>query len=223
MSDGERVIFYLIGECLAAPEDGVIVIDEPEIHLHKAIQSRLWDAIEAERTDCQFVYLTHDLDFAATRTTAKKIWLRSYDGQFWDWHEVPQGLRMPEEVLLTVLGSRKSILFVEGNAGSSDVSLYSLIYSDFTVVPHGSCNSVISSTRAFSGLKHLHHLNCVGIIDKDYRSDEEVEQLEESNIFAIGVSEVENLLLTEEVLVTFERANYFGHESRVPQVKETVF
>jgi len=37
MSDGERVIFYLIGQCLCAPDDSIIVVDEPEIHLHKAI------------------------------------------------------------------------------------------------------------------------------------------------------------------------------------------
>lgn len=32
MSDGERVIFYLIGQCLVAPQDGTIIIDEPELH-----------------------------------------------------------------------------------------------------------------------------------------------------------------------------------------------
>ena len=44
MSDGERVIFYLIGQCLAAPDDGVLVIDEPEMHLHRSIQRKLWNA-----------------------------------------------------------------------------------------------------------------------------------------------------------------------------------
>ncbi len=58
MSDGERVIFYLIGECLCAPPNGIIIIDEPEIHLHKSIQQRLWDKVEKKRPDCLFVYLT---------------------------------------------------------------------------------------------------------------------------------------------------------------------
>lgn len=80
MSDGERVIFYLVGQALSAPENGVIVVDEPELHLHRSIQARLWDAIEAERSDCLFVYLTHDLDFAASRVSATKVWLESYDG-----------------------------------------------------------------------------------------------------------------------------------------------
>jgi ABC-type cobalamin/Fe3+-siderophores transport system ATPase subunit len=80
MSDGERVVFYFIGQALSAPENGIVVIDEPEIHLHRSIQTRLWDAIETERSDCLFVYLTHDLDFAASRVSSTTIWLESYDG-----------------------------------------------------------------------------------------------------------------------------------------------
>src|SRR5260221_1520869 len=49
MSDGERGIFYLIAEALNVPKGGVFIIDEPEMHLHRAIQSRLWDAIEKAR------------------------------------------------------------------------------------------------------------------------------------------------------------------------------
>lgn len=75
MSDGERVIFYLIGQCLAAPENGIIVIDEPELHLHKSIQIPLWSEIEKLRNDCLFVYLTHDVDFASAKENSKKYGL----------------------------------------------------------------------------------------------------------------------------------------------------
>jgi hypothetical protein len=120
MSDGERVIFYLVGQCLAAKKDGIVVIDEPEIHIHKALQSRLWDAIEAERTDCLFVYLTHDLDFAITRFGASKVWLKSYENSQWDWHLIVENEDIPERLFLEILGSRKPILFVEGDQSSLD-------------------------------------------------------------------------------------------------------
>lgn len=42
MSDGERVTLYLIAQCLASPANAIVVIDEPELHLHQAIQARLW-------------------------------------------------------------------------------------------------------------------------------------------------------------------------------------
>jgi len=41
MSDGERVLFYLIGQCLEAPSNGIIIIDEPELHIHKAVLTRV--------------------------------------------------------------------------------------------------------------------------------------------------------------------------------------
>src|SRR5205823_4559802 len=89
MSDGERVIFYLIGQALAAPKDGIIIIDEPELHLHKSIQTWLWREIQAARPDCLFVYMTHDVEFAASLTEAKKIWLKNFNGHVWEWEEVP--------------------------------------------------------------------------------------------------------------------------------------
>ena len=73
MSDGERVTFYLIGQVVSAKPDSIIVIDEPELHLHKSIQATLWRAIMDARPDCLFVYMTHDVEFAASLAEAKKI------------------------------------------------------------------------------------------------------------------------------------------------------
>jgi ABC-type lipoprotein export system ATPase subunit len=201
MSDGERVAFYLIGQCLAAPINSIIVVDEPEIHLHRVIQSRLWDAIERERPDCLLVYLTHDLDFAASRTGATKLWIKGFDGNAWDWQLVPpeqEGL--PEEVLLAVLGSRKPILFVEGQRGSLDRVFFSRIYPDWTIMPREGCDQVIEATRAFRGLKHLHGLECYGIVDRDYRSPQQAAELLVKGVHVLDLQEMENLLLIEPVL-----------------------
>ena len=83
MSDGEGVVLYLISQALSIPNDKVIIIDEPEIHLHRLIMNRLWSAIEHEREDCLFIYITHDIQFAANHREAKKIWVKSYDGTRW--------------------------------------------------------------------------------------------------------------------------------------------
>lgn len=58
MSDGERVIFYMIGEVVSVPENSIVVIYEPEMHINKAITKKLWNEIEVERPDCTFVCLT---------------------------------------------------------------------------------------------------------------------------------------------------------------------
>ena len=224
MSDGERVIFYLIGQCLAAKENGILVIDEPELHLHRALQSRLWDAIEAERSDCLFIYLTHDLDFAATRVNASKIWLKRYENGQWDWHLVPANDEIPERLLLEVLGGRKPVLFVEGDKGSLDYFLFSHLFKAYTIAPCGSASAVINSTRSFSLLKQLHDLECCGVIDRDYKSDEQVEYLRGLQIFCLDVSEIENLLLIEDVLKEVALSlNRTDTNTIVSQTKEMVF
>lgn len=176
MSDGERVIFYLIGQCLAAPQDAIIIVDEPELHLHKSVQAPLWNQIEQARPDCLFVYLTHNGDFAAAMDESTKVWLKSYDGERWDWHVIKQDENIPEELLLEVLGSRKPIVFVEGVAGSHDSALYTAILKNFLVIPVGSCSQVIQSVKALKANSQLHHLDVFGIIDRDRRVPAEIQQ-----------------------------------------------
>lgn len=151
MSDGERVIFYLLGQCLAAPQNGIIVIDEPELHLHKSVQAPLWAEVERLRPDCLFVYLTHDVDFAVAQEGAQRVWLKSFDGSSWDWELISDSQDLPDDLIIEVLGSRKPVVFVEGVNGSHDVSLYREILGNFLVLPRGSCDQVIQSVKALRG------------------------------------------------------------------------
>ncbi|MDQ9247827.1 AAA family ATPase, partial [Escherichia coli] len=64
---------YLIAQALVAAESSLLVIDEPELHVHPSVTSRLWDEIEAARKDCAFIFITHDLHFAAARTAQKYV------------------------------------------------------------------------------------------------------------------------------------------------------
>lgn len=200
MSDGERVIFYLIGQCLAAPQDGIIIVDEPELHLHKSVQIPLWREIEGLRPDCLFVYMTHDVDFAVSLHESKKIWLKSYDGESWDWELVTEIEGLPESLLIEVLGSRKPVIFVEGENGSYDTSLYRAVLSEFLVVPSGSCSQVIQLVKALRSSEQLHHLEVFGIIDRDRRVDTEITSLQENGIYTLEVAEVENLFCVPEII-----------------------
>ena len=50
MSDGERVLFYLAGEVICAPQNSIIIIDEPEMHIHSSLIKSFFDLLEAEKT-----------------------------------------------------------------------------------------------------------------------------------------------------------------------------
>jgi Protein of unknown function (DUF4435)/AAA domain, putative AbiEii toxin, Type IV TA system len=223
MSDGERVIFYLIGQALTTPQDGVLIVDEPECHVHRSLQARLWDEIEVERSDCLFIYLTHDLEFAASRRSATKVWLKEYDGKRWNWCVVPKEEGISEELLLCLIGSRKPILFVEGDSSSWDRCLYSRVYPEFTIIPCGNADGVVHATVTFQARKDLHALECRGLIDRDYRSDEQVEHLKKRHVYAAEVSEVENLFLVEAVFRVLAVDFMVDVETAVAKVKDLVF
>lgn len=201
MSDGERVVFYLIGEIVCAPLDSIIIIDEPEMHIHRSLVKRLFDLIEIERPDCAFVYLTHDIDFAFTRQNALKIWAKSYEGGcIWDYEILERESPIPEQLYLEVLGSRKPILFIEGDNSSIDYELYEQVYSDYTVKPLGSCEKVIQTVKSFNEEKNFHNIHAFGIVDRDRRQDGDLVKLNEKKIWVLDVAEVENLMLEETIV-----------------------
>ncbi len=217
MSDGERVMFYLIGQCLSAPKDGIIVIDEPELHLHKSVQIALWNKIEQERPDCLFVYLTHDVEFAASKEIAKRIWLKSFDGAIWDWEEMDRVEGLPEELIIEILGSRKPVIFIEGENGSFDVSLYRSLFNDFLIIPVGSCSQVIQSVKVLKESGQFHHLSIHGIIDRDRRNESEITGLNKAGIFVLSVAEVENLFCTPEILRLVARKLALNEEDKLSE------
>jgi len=197
MSDGERAIFYFLGQCLLAPEEGVVIVDEPEGHIHKAILEPLWHAIEAARPDCGFIYITHDLDFAVTHAASAKYFIRAYTHQppQWDIEQFPHDTGLPEQVVAEIVGSRKPILFVEGDKGSLDLTIYLSHYKAFTVIPSGGCEAVIHSVASYRGSSVLHWLGAHGVVDADDRDAAEINYLSARHVFVLPVAEVENLLL----------------------------
>jgi ABC-type cobalamin/Fe3+-siderophores transport system ATPase subunit len=202
LSDGERAVFYLAGQALCADPNSVLIVDEPELHLHRAIMSKLWDAIESERPDCGYVFITHDLEFAATRVGQKYV-VREYsakEGDKWTIEKVPQETGFDEETVTLILGSRRPILFVEGTKGSLDVSIYRNFYRDYTVIPVGECEVVIHSVETMRRNDTLTRVKCAGIIDGDGRSQQEKQDLENRGIYVLPVSEIENIFLMNDVL-----------------------
>lgn len=220
MSDGEKVTLYLISHVLQAPASGFIVIDEPEMYLHKTILGKLWDFLEKERQDCIFVYLTHDLDFATSRTTAKKVWIKSFTHpNIWEIENIPEN-ELPESLLLELLGSRKNILFCEGKKGSIDEKIYNILFPQFTITPVESCFSVMNYTKAFNKLKNI-NTKAYGLIDSDHHGAERLAALRSENIFSISMSEPENLFMDEDFLKIIAQ-QLLQHEAVVLEIKKDI-
>jgi hypothetical protein len=199
MSDGERAAFYLIGQTLAVRSGSLIIFDEPELHIHRAIMSRLWDELEAARPDCAIVVISHDLEFVASRSGQKFV-LRDYTPTVWTIDEVPDDTGFPEEITTLILGSRKPILFVEGAGASLDRAIYRACYSNWTIIPRGSCEEVIHAVVTMRANAQLTRTTCAGIVDADSYDGEEVRTLHGNGVFVLPVSEIENLLVLPDII-----------------------
>ncbi|MBP3200735.1 MAG: AAA family ATPase [Lachnospiraceae bacterium] len=201
MSDGERAVLYLSAITLCSPFEKLI-IDEPELHLHPSIMHNLWRALEIEKADILFIYITHDMDFVMSHFQSLKVWVKSYDGaNNWDYKKIENN-ELPEELLLDILGTRKDVLLVEGESNSIDYSLYSCLFPNYFIIPSGSCSNVINKTIAMNDMKEKmgFNYNIYGLIDRDYRNENEIKKYKSKHIYALNVAEVENLLIVPEVL-----------------------
>lgn len=195
MSDGERAVFYILGQVLSANEGSILIFDEPELHIHKSIISNLWDEIEKLRPDCSFLMITHDIEFAATRVAKKYVIRNYYSDPAWDISEIPDS-ELDEQTITLILGSRKPILFVEGEKTSLDMATYRLCYPEWTVIPKGSCKDVIqavSSLRKLNEDMPILNIKCAGIVDRDTRDSAQIQELEEQDIKVLRYSEIENI------------------------------
>ena len=224
MSDGEKNIFFLIGRVLLASDDAMIIIDEPEMYLHKAIVNKLWDKLEEERRDCKFIYLTHDLEFAASRK-ANKYWIKDF--QFpskWEIEPIPEN-DIPNSLLMKILGSRKKILFCEGKKNSLDIQIYEILFPNYTIIPLEGCSNVINYTRAFNKIPNKNS-TAIGIVDRDFRTDAQIHKFSSENIYVYSVAEIENLFLLENFIQVFsenkkERIDIHDLKKRVLDRLET--
>ncbi|MBR5435686.1 MAG: DUF4435 domain-containing protein [Muribaculaceae bacterium] len=225
LSMGEKAVLYYIGATILAPKNAVIFVDNPAEFLHPSIQHIVWDTVEELRRDCSFIYTTHDLDFASTRSENTTIWVRSYDPATttWDYCVLPPHSTLSDDIYISILGERKPVLFIEGDETHSiDAKLYPLIFRRFAVKPLGSCDKVIEAVRSFNDLKAFHNTDSYGIVDRDRRNDEEVESLRRRKIFVPDVAEIENILMLEEVIKAVARTHRRNPEKAFEEVKEKI-
>ena len=143
MSDGERNAVILAANVLTVNPGTVLLIDEPERHLHRSIIEPLLSALFTQRGDCAFIVSTHEIALPMANTEAAVLVVRSCQwagdrASAWDAKLIGKDANLPEDVKRAILGSRKRILFVEGQPQSLDVQLYSALFPRISVIPVGS-------------------------------------------------------------------------------------
>lgn len=120
---------------------------------------------------------------------------------------------------MKILGSRKKVLFCEGKKGSLDSQIYEMLFPDYTITPLSSCKDVINYTRAYNKLSYKYAV-AYGIIDRDFRTKEQLDKLSRENIYSYNVAEIENLFLMEDFVKGF--AEYKHEDCDINSIKTQI-
>ncbi len=202
LSRGEKAALYFLTAAASAPPGATLFVDSPSLFLHPTAVRTLWKEIIDLRADCCMVFDTSDPIFASSLSGSVLIWIRSWNRRVEEWdYEVLPPTDLPDDMLMELLGSRRPVLFIEGDATHSiDSRLYSAIFPEYTVKPVGSCNRVIEATRTFGAFSQMHRMESHGLVDRDRRSEAEVSYLRYKGVMVPEVAEVENIFLSEPVI-----------------------
>ncbi len=198
MSDGERSVILLAADVLTADGGTLFLLDEPERHLHRAIISPLLSTLFASRADCGFVISTHDTALPKDNPKADLILTRSCSFHNdvparWALDVISARQHVPEDIRAFILGARTKIVFIEGIETSLDYLLYSRVFPEVSVVPVGASVNVVNAVRTTRLLENFHGVVAFGLVDRDYRDANEVDELKRDGIFVVDGYAVESI------------------------------
>ena len=198
MSDGERNAVILAANVLTVRPGTVLLIDEPERHLHRSIMEPFLSALFAQRQDCPFVISTHEIGLPMANPEASVIVVRScvWSGEEaakWEATLLEKESGLPEDLKRSILGSRRKILFVEGEPQSLDLRLYSTLFPNISVIPAGSSDDVIKAVTGLRNSQDFHDVESFGLIDGDNLSRDYVQELSQRDVYALSQYSVESL------------------------------
>jgi ABC-type cobalamin/Fe3+-siderophores transport system ATPase subunit len=205
LSDGERSALLIGAETLTASPETVILIDEPERHLHRSIIIPFLSHLFKLRSDCFFVVSTHDVELPYDFPESKILIMRNsiWGNKIvtnWDFDIINCETSLPNDVISSVIGSKRRILFVEGEKNGFDQKFYQSLFPEFSVIARGSCIEVEKSVVGLSSLGMLHWLTTRGIVDGDGREAEEIDKLSSKGIATLEVYSIESLIYCPVVL-----------------------
>lgn len=221
-SDGERSSIFILLAVLLSPANSFIFIDEPENHLNGALMRKLFDLLEKERPDVKFIFATHNIQFIQSRQNVELIYLEKTNKyNEWTFKKFENFEDLPFEVILNIEGTNDNIIFCEGEDRTSlDCQLYEILFPDFEIVPIHGCENVEKHTELLNSNKLTFKKEAKGIVDNDFRNQEEIKRLKLKDITVLGVNEIENIFILPCCLTSM--SNILSNGKSIDEIKTEI-
>lgn len=214
MSDGERTILYMAARILTA-DTPIILVDEPELHMHSRLSVQFWDEAEKLRPDCRFIYITHDLHFTLSRRNATVLVIQPNSETSAILLE-----QLPASVAPEILGAAtlpfyaKRIFLFEGEAGTGFANEFFLSWFDDDAtfaIPAGNRSAVSAAVTGLQAVG-LAAAEVIGLIDRDFYPDDVLASVT-VGVTVLPLHEIESVLCDQKVVTAL--AEHFGKDPAV--------
>ncbi|WP_343583129.1 AAA family ATPase [Herbaspirillum sp.] len=189
LSSGEREVVILTFDILAQnPSDCLILVDEPEVHLHPELTFRLIKALKSIGETNQYFLFTHSPDIIGNSLDTGVHFIRPKI-------RVPLGnqvIRIDESNVdafksipniretIGMISVGKKLLFVEGNSTSIDRNVFATLAKsskvDVAIVPSDSCTNINNMALVCDTLeKGLFGVELCMVRDRDGLTPEQID------------------------------------------------
>lgn len=239
LSSGEfevvKVAFDLVWKRLT---HSVILVDEPELHLHPTLTFRLVETLkEFGGGTNQLILFTHSADLISTYyATGNVFFIDSSSGDSNQAHQLSAlgsahaAVARAASANLGLFAVGKRIIFVEGRESSVDRLVYHKVaqksFPDSYLMPLGSVDNVVALRSVADELANaVFGIDLFLIRDRDGLSDEFIATLEGNSRFrCLPRRHIENYLLDEDVLAEVSAMFYLPPDRRDPQrIQQAMF
>ncbi|MGZ8171877.1 MULTISPECIES: AAA family ATPase [Methylobacter] len=228
LSSGEQeVIKVLFDVARKEIRHSVIIVDEPELHLHPTLTFKLIEALKSigDHTN-QFIFLTHSPDLISTYYSTGDVYFidQKYNGGN-QAHRLSDLDHEHKEVAaligqnLGMFAIGKKLVFVEGEKSSIDRLSYQKIAMtidpEIRVLPAGSVLNLMTLNNIEEQIrKSIFGIDLYMFRDRDGLSDSQVFELEKNGrIKCLKRRHIENYFLDDEILFMVAEQLYLTAEN----------
>ena len=238
LSSGEKEVFFILSFFIRHNvENAIIVIDEPELHLHPELSRLLIRNIKSIRNGNQIWIATHNSEIIDEAGRDKVIYVTrdssTRKAKFITGNNEQDVIIQLKNLFgfSGYIGIAKNLVFLEGDNSSPDRKFYSTLFpknnSNFKLIPsNGSDNltklngAILSIMDASLGWMKFHLIR-----DRDYLTPKMIEKYRKHSsgkVFVLSKHELENYLIDFKIISTV-LSDIFNIDKTSDELKEIFF
>lgn len=215
LSSGEQeVVKVLFDVARKDIKDSVIIVDEPELHLHPTLTFKLIEALKSVGDHSnQFIFLTHSADLISTYYSTGNVYFIDSEQHGANQAHRLSDLNHSHKELVDLIGENlglfavgKKLVFVEGEDSSIDRLVYHALAQKYLpeakVVPVGSVENITTLNAFEEQIRNsIFGIDLYMVRDKDGLSTTQITTLERGGkIKCLNKRHIENYFLDAEIL-----------------------